>query len=163
VRLDADDQWIVIGAASDALVLDLPLDGTVVSSPIVVTFTNEVMTWRLEVQVWAGGAAVPLVAKNVTSGLGVASLGQVDVLVGVPTDQVGPVTLVVTSGDPVTAVSTLGLELDPDAGVQTASVFLEPVGDQREDILYQTGVRLSVCASRCSSPARAPANPAPQS
>ena len=65
-------------------------------------------------------------------------------LIDVPTDHVGPVTFVVTSSDPVTAVSTLQLELDPDAATQTASAFLEPVGDQREDILYQTGVRLSV-------------------
>ena len=61
-----------------------------------------------------------------------------------PTDHVGPVTFVVTSSGRATAVSTLRLELDPDAATQTASAFLEPVGDQREDILYQTGVRLSV-------------------
>lgn len=145
VRLGADDQWIVIGAASDSLIVDLPLDGTVVSSPILVAFTNEIITSRLEVQVWAAGAATPLAARNVTSGFGgVYTLGQFDELVDVPTDQVGPATFVVTSGDPTIAVSALALELDPDAATQIATAFLEPVGDRREDILYQTGVRLSV-------------------
>ena len=144
LRLGTDDRWIVIGAVSDSLVVDLPLDGTVVSSPILVAFTNGVQTDRLEVQVWAADAAAPLVEKKVNSGSGVFSLRRVDALVDVPTDHVGPVTFVVTSSDPVTAVSTLQLELDPDAATQTASAFLEPVGDQREDILYQTGVRLSV-------------------
>lgn len=144
LRLGTDDRWIVIGAASDALVVDLPLDGTVVSSPILVAFTNEVMTDRLRVQVWAADAAAPLAAKNVNSGTGVFALGRVDALVDVPIDHVGPVTFVVTNGHPVTAVSAVRLELDPDAAIQTSSAFLEPVGDRREDIQYQTGVRLSV-------------------
>jgi dienelactone hydrolase len=108
VRLGIDDQWVVVGAASESLVVDLPLDGAVVSSPILVAFTNEITTNRLEVQVWAAGAAAPLAAKNVT------------------------------------AVSTFGLDLDPDAPIQTSTAFLEPVGDRRDDIEYQTGVRLSV-------------------
>lgn len=159
VRLDAADNWFVVGAASDAIVVDLPPPDAAVSPPLDVHLTHRLPSAGVMLQLWPDGASAPLVDQQVTQGGGIFTMDVWDVTVDWPATTVGPATAIFTSYDTVgtidgddapttvVAVTTLRLELAtdaaPTAGPSPATV-IGPIGDQRIDVLYQAGVRLSI-------------------
>lgn len=159
VRLDAADNWFVAGAVSDAVVVDLPPPDATVAPPLDLRVTHDLPSAGVMLQLWPDGAPAPLVDQQVTQGGGVFAMDVWDITIDWPVTTVGPATAIFTSYNvagtidsddaptTVVAVTTLRLELAADAaptsGPSPATV-IGPIGDQRIDVLYQAGVRLSI-------------------
>jgi hypothetical protein len=115
VRLDASDNWVVIGAATGDIEVSSPAHDAVVSSPLTTRFTHNAMSNNgVRMQVWPDGADTPIVDKTVTTGGGVFVLGDWEATVAWPSGISGPATAIYRSEEPEPcSVSTLRLVITP--------------------------------------------------
>ena len=96
-RLDANDNWVVIGAASEAIEVSVPASDASVSSPMRTVFDHNAMSAGVILEIWPDGADAPVVRETLTIGTGVFALDTWDVEVEIPAGVSGPATLVYTS------------------------------------------------------------------
>jgi hypothetical protein len=116
VRLDADDQWTVIGAASDGIVVDQPTPEATVSSRLGVELTYKLASDGVWMQVWPDDSAEMLVEKDLhPSNSGIFSQGAGKWSLEVPPGVAGPATAIFQSRNEVSgetdAVTTVRIEL----------------------------------------------------
>lgn len=97
VRLDSSDNWVVIGAASEAIEVDKPAPDATVASPMRTVFDHNAISIGVVLQVWPDGADEPVVDRLVTSGSGMFGLDTWDVNVDIPPGVQGPATLIYRS------------------------------------------------------------------
>ena len=90
VRLNDDDHWVVIGAASLAVVVNEPVSDATASSPLDVHFDYNAAEDGVVMQLWPEGAAAPVVDEMVTSGSGVFAKDIWDVTVEWDSATTGP-------------------------------------------------------------------------
>ena len=99
--------------------------------------------------IWTDDGELVAGPSTVSSGSGVFAAGTFDAVLSWPEERRGPAVLIaeVRGTNGTLAVTTVAIELaettQPFAGPQPATV-LGPVGDQRVDIEYQRGVRLTL-------------------
>jgi hypothetical protein len=115
VRLDASDNWVVIGAATSDIEITSPAHDAVVSSPLTTRGTHTVMTGDgVRMQLWPDGADTPVVNQAVTTGGGIFTLGDFEATVTWPAGVSGPATAIYRSQNPEPcAVSTVRVVITP--------------------------------------------------
>ena len=150
VRRQASGNWEVVGAASQAVVVDLPAPEALVAPPLLVHFTHKALSSGVWVELWLDGAPEPTADQLLTvGGAGVTAMGTWDAMIEWPSDIDSSAVAIFTSRNDseTVAATTISLQLSstdsPSVGPTPATV-LGPIGDQRDDILYQPGVRLSI-------------------
>ena len=147
---DEHGHWVVTGASSPGVVVELPYPEDVVAPPLNVHFSHHLFSETVHMDLWLAGVAEPLVSEQrLTTGSGVMSQGTGDAVVEWPEAVTGPAIAVFRSGTRTMteAVTTVQLELaveDQVSDMPTPPTVIGPVGDQRQDILYRPGVRLSL-------------------
>jgi len=97
VRLDDENNWVVIGSVSAAIVVDEPRHEASVSSPLDAHFTHNLMSDGVVMQLWPDGATEPIVDEYVTNGGGVMTYDVWDATVEWAPSRSGPATVIFSS------------------------------------------------------------------
>lgn len=150
VALTGDGRWVVTGATSPAIVVDDPWMARAVAPPMYVRFTHKLgNSAEVVASLWSSEAADMVDSAVVNSGSGVFASGSFDAVMTWPEDLRGPAILMVESRSrsSTNAVTTISIELADTTAASDRPLpptVLGPVGDQRVDIEYQPGVRLTL-------------------
>jgi dienelactone hydrolase len=132
------------------VIVDLPLPDSIVAPPLDVHFTHNLPSETARWDLWLDGATEPLAGEwLIVDASGAFSVGDWDSTVDWPETGLGPATAVFrsVSGTSTQAVTTVRLVLadtDRPSEMPSPPTVIGPIGDQRRDILYQSGVRLSL-------------------